>query len=122
MSVEYPGYSFYHGSVANCATIADDAECIIYFLYKTLRMKTEQITIIGRSIGTGPAIHVSSKFKFFMVVIISGFLSIKHIVKDMSMILSIFVNEYFNNVSKIGMNKSPLLLLHGKNDKIINYK
>lgn len=42
---------------------------------------------MGRSIGSGPTLYLSSWFSFWMVVVISGFISIKEVVKDKVLLL-----------------------------------
>jgi hypothetical protein len=118
IAMEYAGYCMYSEVPTSSVNICSDAENLIHFLYKTLELKPEEVLIMGRSIGSGPALHIASKFVFSMVVIIAGFLSIQAVVKDRLSILGKFVGHYFNNENKVQLNKSPLLILHGKNDDI----
>lgn len=112
--VEYPGYSIYSDKNSCAKNIKNDAKAIIEFLNNVIEIPFSNISIIGRSLGSGPAIYLSSIYKFGMVVIVSGFLSIKDVVKDKSDFLSRFVDSYFDNDKLVHLNKSPLLLIHGK--------
>jgi hypothetical protein len=64
--------------------------------------------ILGRSIGSGPAIHASSKFSLIGkrhlagLVLVSPFLSICELIKDKyGYIASMLVKERFINYKKI---------------------
>lgn len=121
-AMEYAGYSLHSQIQTSVEAICKDAENLIHFLRKTLELKTEEIMIMGRSIGSGPAFHVASKFTFHMIIIIAGFLSIKALVADRMSILGKVVGHYFDNEKMIELNKSPLLILHGRNDEITSPK
>ena len=120
MAMEYPGYSVYNSKKANAPSICQDAESVLRFLMETCRVDASKIMLIGRSIGSGPAVHLSTLHRFAMMILISPFLTVKEIVKDKVGFLSKLVSKHFNNAEKIQLNQSPLLLLHGKNDKLIN--
>ena len=120
-AVEYPGYSVYSGKDACAENIKQDAISVVEFIRSIIELPSGNISVIGRSLGSGPAIYLSSLFKFGMVVVVSGFLSIKDVVKDRSTFLSRFIDSYFDNDKLIYLNRSPILLLHGKNDTITNY-
>ncbi len=82
IAMEYAVYSMYSDVPTSSVNICFDAENLIHFLCKTLELKQEEVIIMRRSIGSGPALHIASKFFFSMVVIIAGFLSIQAVVKD----------------------------------------
>lgn len=116
---EYPSYSIYKHRKAKAKYICSDAEMLLSFLTKSCRIDPSKIIVLGRSLGTGPAVHVCSMNKCALMVLISPFLSIKQVVKDKISIFSAFVDSHFDNEVKIQINKSPVLLLHGKKDTII---
>ena len=119
LAMEYSGYSFYTASKTKPKIIKSDAEKLVEFVTIGLGIPTSKITIIGRSIGSGPSLYLSSKFRFKMVIIVSGLLSIRKVVKDRFGILSLFVGKYFDNLKFVSENKSPTLFIHGKNDEMI---
>jgi len=58
-----------------------------------------RITVVGRSIGSGPACEVGSKRHPKSVVLVSAFTSIKKLSGDLSFgLASYFVKERFNNI------------------------
>ena len=118
MAMEYAGYSLHTGLATSADNISSDAENLIHFLRKTLELSSDEIYVIGRSIGSGPTLHVSSKFTFGMVTVVAGLLSVRAIVEDRISFLGRIVSPYFDNAAKVALNKSPLLLVHGRNDEI----
>jgi dienelactone hydrolase len=59
--VEYPNYGVYKGSPSG-VQIRQDAEDVYSFLLDNLGLKEENIMIYGRSIGSGPATYLASRF------------------------------------------------------------
>lgn len=117
--VEYPGYSIYYDKSPSADLIYQDAENIIEFLKTSCHVETSDILLIGRSLGSGPVLHLCSLYRYAFTVLISPFLSIKEVVKDRSSIVSMFFDSHFDNESKIKENRTPLLFLHGKDDNIV---
>ena len=62
IAVEYPGYSLYKSKKVNKENIKNDSLDIIYFLNNVCNIKNKNIILMGRSIGTGPVIYLSSLF------------------------------------------------------------
>jgi esterase/lipase len=119
--VEYPGYSLYNTS-KNCETVLEDTLIVYdYILTNIPNVNVSNIYIIGRSIGTAPAIYLSSKRKVGMLFLISPFTSIKAVAGNMFGFLKLFVSERFVNGNYIQDVKCPVLFIHGYKDKMIPY-
>lgn len=54
IAVEYPGYGVYEGEPSE-NSVLNDALRVLEFTHKVLKWRMNDIIIIGRSIGTGPA-------------------------------------------------------------------
>jgi len=122
LAMEYCGYSVYKGDQTNAERIKFDCLALIHFLRDTMGVHTKRIILTGRSMGSGPSLYLASHFDFKMVTVVSGFLSIKKVAQDKFKLFGLLVDHYFNNEQAIIKNKSPLLILHGKNDGIIRYQ
>ena len=119
---EYPGYSLYN----NCPTSSEiclENSLIIYdFILTTNPKLTENnIYVLGRSLGTGPATYVSSKRKPAATFLISPYTTFGDVAKN------IHTKEFYEEVSKhfrsidyIDKISTPLLIIHGNDDKLIN--
>ena len=119
--VEYPGYSLYNTN-KNCETVLEDTLILYdYILTNIPNVNVSNIYIIGRSIGTAPAIYLSSKRKVGMLFLISPFTSIKAVAGNMFGFLKLFVSERFVNGQYIQDVKCPVLFIHGYKDKMIPY-
>lgn len=101
--------------------IFEDSLIIFDFFVNKVKFKAENIIIFGRSIGTGPASYLASKRENFMLVLFSPFSNFKKLVHDKVNFLNIFVSNRFENDKHIKNVRSPIFILHGKIDKIINF-
>ena len=118
--VEYPGYSVYQSESTSEQGIIDDADKVYDFITHGLFVQPARIFIAGRSIGTGPATYLASKHKVAGLFLISPFTNIKEVVKDYAgSIIEYLVKERFNNIERIVKVKSPVLLIHGKDDELV---
>jgi abhydrolase domain-containing protein 17 len=81
LAVEYPGYSVYEG-VASSSQIEKDAVEVVSFLQR-MGFEMANIMVMGRSIGSGPAVHVASLFNVGGLVLLSPFLSLCEVVSDL---------------------------------------
>ena len=118
--VEYPGYSIYPYEDPDSKTIFYNAIIVYDWVKQKFNIKDEQIFVCGRSLGTSPAIYLSSKRNPKALFLVSAFTSLKNIGKDLW--VSYFVEEIFNSYRYITNVHCPILFIHGKKDSLINYK
>ena len=88
-----------------------------------LKYKLNNIIIWGFSLGSGPAITLASKFMFGGLLLQSPIASIHSWVYnsfEFTKLTKIRENDLFENYLKIPFVKSPILILHGGRDKIVN--
>ena len=115
--VEYPGYSIYF-SEKSAETMCEDSLIVYDFIQKTFNAKTEDIYIVGRSLGTGPAVYLASKKTPKNLFLISPFKSIKSI---KNAFLSFFLLDIFKSIDIIDKIKCQIFFIHGKNDTLIDF-
>jgi esterase/lipase len=87
---------------------------------KNFQVTDDQIFIFGRSLGTSPAIYLSSKRRPKALFVVSAFTSIKDIGADKY--VSVFVEEIFNSIKYIKTVKCPILFIHGEKDPLISFQ
>ncbi len=58
VAVEYPGYGIYKGK-PNADQIEADADAVFDYFNQYLKVPKDQIIILGRSIGSGPATYLA---------------------------------------------------------------
>ena len=127
--VEFPGYGIYK-SKDGCSAekLLNDADIILKFITEVSNIDESNIIIMGRCVGSGPAVYLATKYKILSLILISPFKSIKECVKTLfpnmglGYILKGLIRERFNNIENISKIKSPILFIHGKKDNLIPYQ
>lgn len=121
LAVEYPGYGVCPG-VATGPSVMENAFSALHFATQSLCWPVDSILICGRSIGTGPAIKLTSLFRFAGVILVTPFMSIGELFKDRVGPFSKLVEEWYPNSELIRKVRCPVLLIHGKADDMISYR
>lgn len=119
IAVEYPSYGVYEGQV-NEEAVCRDAKRVVEFTKAILRWKTQDLIIMGRSIGSGPAWYLAAEYDVGALVLISPHTSIRGVVKWMFFSLSqYFIKERFKNYEMVAKAQWPTFILHGEKDNVI---
>ena len=126
LAVEYPNYGIYTSeNSANAETILSDAETIFKFINEVQNINENNIILMGRCIGSGPATYLASTHTVLSLILLSPLKSIKEAIKTMfpklniGQVLQSLVKERFNNMENITKVISPILFIHGKMDNLI---
>lgn len=126
LAIEYPNYGIYKtNQSSNADNIINDANIIFQFITEVENIKEQNILLLGRCIGSGPATYLATKHNVMALILLSPFKSIKEAVKtmfpklNMGYFLKNFVKERFNNYEIISRVVSPILFIHGKEDTVI---
>jgi len=119
LAMEYRGYGLYSGE-PTAKNILEDAEIIYKYTTKALCIKSENIWVFGRSIGSGPACYLASKYNPNLLILMSPFTSLRAAAKKyVGPLLQYLVAERFNNIHCIGNVKCPVFIAHGKKDNTV---
>ena len=98
----------------------NDAETIYQYLTETLKIKSHNIIIFGRSIGTGPATWLAANKNPGLLILMSAFTSIRKVVKHIAgSFAQYIIKERFKNINTIKEVKCPVFFVHGKKDTLI---
>eukprot|EP01017_Pseudomicrothorax_dubius_P003799 TRINITY_DN10631_c0_g2_i1.p1 TRINITY_DN10631_c0_g2~~TRINITY_DN10631_c0_g2_i1.p1 ORF type:complete len:326 (+),score=56.63 TRINITY_DN10631_c0_g2_i1:187-1164(+) len=117
--VEYPGYGVY-GGTCSAEKMQEDAIAVFDHLVNVRGIKPEQILVMGRSIGSGPASFLAARRRVGGLIILSGYTSIKAVVTHLiNSVASVFIRERFVNREEITRVECPVLILHGRKDEVI---
>ena len=123
LCVEYPGYGLnFNRGIATPADIKLDACKVINYLRYDLGLRGKDIILMGRSLGTGVALHCSIAMdeQPCALIIVSPFTSIRDVVKDKnSCVGSLLTKQHFNSSSIIQYIQSPLYIVHGMLDPLV---
>mmetsp|Transcript_8321 Transcript_8321/g.720 ORF Transcript_8321/g.720 Transcript_8321/m.720 type:complete len:84 (+) Transcript_8321:239-490(+) len=80
----------------------EDAETVFDYINYEMRIDSKNIILLGRSLGTGPVIHLSALKNPSTCILISPYTSIRSVVENMvGKLLAYTVAERFKNIEKI---------------------
>lgn len=115
--VEYPGYSIYNDPNPEPKKLFEDSLIVYDYILKNFHVSDEQIFIFGRSLGTSPAIYLSSMRKPKALILVSSFTSMKDLGADKH--VSYLIEQIFNSITYIKKVACHVLFLHGDKDTFI---
>lgn len=122
LSYEYDGYGYSRWKdpysiqlTPNESFIYGDIEAAWNFLISR-NVDPSKILLYGRSIGTGPTVHLASKVSCGGVILQAPFCSIVRVAYYTPFTLPF---DIFANIDKINRIRNSLLIIHGSSDKVI---
>ena len=119
--ISYRGYAKSSGR-PNEKGIYMDGESAVDFALDSLGYSEEDITIMGRSLGTTVAVNTSQERNFKGVILITPLTSGREMATAMGMeSLTSVAGDSFNSMGKINNLKSPILIIHGTADEVVPY-
>eukprot|EP00930_Biecheleria_cincta_P045243 TRINITY_DN31188_c0_g1_i1.p1 TRINITY_DN31188_c0_g1~~TRINITY_DN31188_c0_g1_i1.p1 ORF type:complete len:481 (-),score=81.73 TRINITY_DN31188_c0_g1_i1:21-1463(-) len=118
LAVEYPGYGLCPGAPDEDSVIAN-ARLGYRFLTEVLDFAPEDVVLIGRSIGSGPALYLGSQFPVHGVILVCPFLSVKEVVRTHVGRLADLIDERFPNQDRVKLVTGSLLVVHGQKDTLV---
>ncbi|CAD8150599.1 unnamed protein product [Paramecium pentaurelia] len=112
---DYPGYGLSHG-VSSQDSIFNAIECVYHFAL-SLGFQNSQILLYGQSLGTSPSLYLASQIKIGGIIIKSSFKSILNIISNHEQLHN---SDIFRNYEIIEKVTSPILIIHGKLDNLVD--
>ncbi len=122
-SFDYRGYGRSTGW-PNEKGIYIDSDTVYSYLLEEKQIKPEDLIIVGYSVGSAPAARLASIINPKTLLIIAGYSNIKDVARDRVIFRPIvpFIWSKLSTKSYISkLNKTNLILTHGKTDKIIKF-
>ena len=119
--VAYRGFSGNKGKPSEVG-LYEDAQSILKWLIKQ-KITEDQIIIYGESLGTGVTIEVAQNKKFAGIILESPFTSMVDAGKFYYPYLpvSLLLKDRYETIKKLENINSPILIMHGKKDKIVPF-
>ena len=83
----------------------------------------EQIILYGESLGTAIAIDLAVEHKFSGIILESPFTSMTELAKKYYPYLPVklILKDKFDSIKKLNVIEAPILIMHGKKDKIVPF-
>ncbi|GJM29836.1 MAG: alpha/beta hydrolase [Cyclobacteriaceae bacterium] len=119
--VSYRGYAKSTGTPSEHGIYTDGASAVQYAIDQ-LGYREEDISILGRSLGSTVAIHTAQHRNFKSVVLVTPLTSGKEMAVAMGLgMLKFLAGDSYNSVEKINNIAAPILIIHGDKDEVVPY-
>ncbi|GFE55559.1 alpha beta hydrolase [Babesia ovis] len=113
---DYSGYGLSGGRPSE-SNVYMDVEAAYDYLTIVLGVDPNTIVAFGRSIGSGPTIHIALHRKVLGVVLQSPVASVYRV--KISRVPCTIPGDIFRNIDKVNKLRVPTLILHGTKDEVI---
>jgi fermentation-respiration switch protein FrsA (DUF1100 family) len=114
---DYRGYGLSEGT-ASVARATEDARAAFAHVRDTLGVPSERIVLYGRSVGGGPSLRLALEEPVAGVILEATFTSAFRVVTQVPLLPF----DRFPNASLIGQLDAPVLLLHGRHDRVVPFR
>ena len=123
LAIDYRGYGKSSGKIRNSNDLLLDAEAALDFYVHQKAASTDNVIVWGRSLGSVPATHLSSKYNVKAVVLESGFAELLPLAQKCIKMFPIkqLLKYKYRNIQKIKDIEAPILFVHGTEDIMIPY-
>jgi fermentation-respiration switch protein FrsA (DUF1100 family) len=111
---DYQGYGTSQGKPSE-KNAYRDIEAAYKYMTDQLEIPASRIIALGRSVGAGAAVHLVCRHELAGVILESSFTSAFRAVMRFRLVPF----DKFNNIDKIKNLNCPVLVIHGKTDRII---
>lgn len=111
---DYQGYGTSQGRPSENGAY-DDENAAYDYLTTNLKVAPDRIIIFGRSVGSGPAVHLAARRRAAGLILQSPFVSAFRVLTR----LPLLPFDKFPNSKEIGNVHCPLLIIHGVNDSVV---
>jgi len=119
LAVEYPGYGICPGSHCDERGATENATIAFRFAHEVLRWPLGHIILLGRSVGTGPAVALAVENLVGGLVLVSPFLSVREACRERLGPVANLITERFPNQERMPFVRCPCLVIHGLMDKMV---
>jgi len=120
--IDYRGYGRSEGQPNEEGTYRD-AQTAYEYLTQQRKLKPRSIVVYGESLGTAIAVELASKVEVHGLVLEEGFTSTADVGQKMFPFFPVhwLVRNKYDTLSKIPRIHVPLLILHSRDDEVINF-
>jgi abhydrolase domain-containing protein 17 len=114
LAYDYQGYGTSQGKPSERGAYADEDAAYDY-LTTSLETAPDRIIILGRSVGSGPAVHLAARQPVAGLILESAFVSAFRVVTR----IPLLPFDKFPNSKVIGRVHCPVMIVHGSKDSVI---
>lgn len=119
LALEYRGFSKNEGVLSESGVYADARAAVQYLLSKNIAL--DDIIFIGRSLGSGVAVQMSTEYAPFATLLLSPYSSVAAVAQERYWYIpvSLLLKDHFDSLSKAASLQAPTLIFHGSADTVI---
>ena len=114
---DYPGYGLSSGQASEAGVFAA-ADAAYQYAAETLGYAPENITLYGRSLGSGPSCWLAERYPVGGLILDGAFSSTFRVMTK----VRILPWDRFDNASRLPNIQCPVLILHGKQDRTVPFR
>jgi abhydrolase domain-containing protein 17 len=115
LAYDYRGYGLSTGGPPSATGAYRDIEAVYRYAVEELAVPPERLILLGRSVGSGPAIQLAAREPVGGLVVESGFVSAFRVMTR----IPLFPFDRFPNLRHIREVNCPVLVIHGTHDEVI---
>lgn len=121
LGVGYRGYGKSTGRPSEKG-IYEDGRAALSHVTANLGFQSERVILLGRSLGSAVAIEIGKNRHLGGYILVTPFTDGKGMARHSGIrLLAPFVGNPFDNLSKIGLLRAPLLMIHGTKDEVVPF-
>jgi abhydrolase domain-containing protein 17 len=118
LAYDYRGYGLSAGGVPGENATYEDIEAVYDYATRELAIPPHALIVHGRSVGTGPSVHLAASRPVGGLILESGFTSAFRVLT----VVAIFPFDRFPNLRRLRDVRAPVLVMHGTRDEVIPYR
>jgi abhydrolase domain-containing protein 17 len=120
LAYEYPGYSIADGTTPSEDCCYQAIQAAYDYLTITCKLSPPSIVLFGRSLGTGPTVHLASQQPDIAGTILQSPLEsgIRAVLGPISGTVLYYL-DIFRNYEKVEDVQSPVFIVHGESDRVV---
>ncbi len=117
--VNYPGYGGSSGTPTEEGIYSD-----ALFIFDKLKSTHSNISIMGRSLGSGVATYVASKRDIDKLILITPFDSIENVAQDRFLIypMSMLLEDKYDSIGRVKDIKAQTLVIISEDDEVVSFE
>ncbi len=114
LGYDYRGYGRSEGRAAE-KNVYEDVETVYEYLVGEMNTPPEKIIAMGRSVGAAAAMHLACERDVSGLILESAFVTAFRVMTRVPLVPF----DKFRNIDKIGGVRCPVLVVHGKDDRLV---
>lgn len=118
--LDYRGFGKSGGEISSQHQLLNDIQTVYAEMMK--RYDENKITVLGFSIGTGPAAYIAATNNPHRLILQAPYYSLTNVIQDICPVVPGFIVKYKLETYKyVSECKMPVIIFHGDKDNVIDY-